>query len=340
MPANLTPQYLKAEEEYKRAQTPEEKLAALRQMLATIPKHKGTEKLQAEIKSRIKKLREELEEGRKRGRRGLSFRIPREGAGQVVLVGPPNTGKSSLLATLTAANPQVGPYPFTTHQPQPGMMPWQNVKVQLIDLPPVTDSYLESYVPGMINAADAALVVADLSSDDLLDELDQCLGRLERARIYLTTYPDRHTEADSNVTDASRISGNLAKKALLVANKCDAEGARDRLELLREAYEDRFEIHPVSVVTGEGLAELRDRIWEFLNVIRVYTRPPGKPVDRDAPFTLPAGSTVMDLAELIHRELAEKLKSARVWGEGVYPGQPVARDHVLHDGDVVELHFR
>lgn len=340
MPANLTPQYLKAEEEYKRAQTPEEKLAALRQMLATIPKHKGTEKLQAEIKSKIKKLREELQEGKKKGKRGHSVRIPREGAGQVVLVGPPNTGKSSLLAALTAANPQIGPYPFTTHQPQPGMMPWQNVKVQLVDLPPITESYLESYVPGMINAADAALVVADLSSDEILDDLEECLGRLERARIYLTSFPERHSDAATEDGDERRLTEALPKKALLVANKLDADGAQDRLELLREAYDDRFEIRPVSVQSGEGLGELRDRIWEFLDMIRVYTRPPGQPVDRESPFTLPAGSTVMDLAEHIHRELAEKLKSARVWGEGVYPGQPVARDHVLHDGDIVELHFR
>ncbi len=339
MPANLTPQYLKAGEEYKRAQTPEEKLAALRQMLALIPKHKGTEKLQAEIKSRIKKLREELQESRKKGRRGPSFRIPREGAGQIVLVGPPNTGKSSLLASLTKANPQIGPYPFTTHQPQPGMMPWQNVQIQLVDLPPITESYLESYVPGMITAADAAVVVADAGSDEILDALEECLGRLERARLFLTSWPDRFQDADQD-EEVARLGGKTLKRAIMVVNKMDAEDAEERLSLLHEAYSKRFELFPVSVTTGQGLGELPDRLWQLLNAIRVYSKPPGKPVDRDAPFTLPAGSTVMDLAELIHRELAEKLKNARVWGEGVYPGQPVARDHVLHDGDIVELHFR
>ncbi len=334
MPANLTPQYYKAEEAYKRAHTAEEKLAALRQMLATIPKHKGTEKLQADIKSRIKKLKEELQEERKKGKRGVSFRVPREGAGQVVLLGPPNVGKSRLLAALTSARPEVAPYPFTTHRPQPGMMPWQNVAVQLVDLPPITASYLEGWVPGLIHAADAAVLVADLSSDDVLDSLDECLNRLQRARIFLCTDPAKAAEL------AGQSDGTLfPKKCLLAANKLDAPEATDRLELLREAYGDRFEILPVSAEMGEGLGTLRDRIYQFLNVIRVYSKPPGKPVDRDKPFTLPAGSTVMDLAEHIHRELAAKLKSARVWGEGVYPGQPVKRTHVLHDGDVVELHF-
>ncbi len=334
MPANLTPQYHKAEEAYKRAQTTEEKLAALRQMLATIPKHKGTEKLQADIKSRIRKLKEELQQERKKGKRGVSYRVPREGAGQVVLIGPPNVGKSRLLAALTSAHPEVAPYPFTTQRPQPGMMPWQNVAVQLVDLPPVTDSYLEGWIPGLIHAADAAVLVADLSSDDMLDALESCLGRLERARIYLCTEPDRFQQL------AAGSDGTMfLKKSLLAANKLDAADAGERLELLREAYGDRFEILPVSAETAEGLGTLRDRIYQFLNVIRVYSKPPGKPVDREKPFTLPAGSTVMDLAEHIHRELAAKLKSARVWGEGVYPGQPVKRSHVLHDGDIVELHF-
>jgi ribosome-interacting GTPase 1 len=300
---------------------------------------RALKKLQADIKTRLKKLREELQESKKHGRRSASYRVPREGAGQVVLVGPPNVGKSRLLAALTGANPEVAPYPFTTQFPQPGMMPWQNIAIQLVDLPPVTETHLESYVPGLIHAADAALLVADLSSDYLLDDLEGTLRRLERARIVLVTDRTAAGKADGELGPEAGLTPVCVKKAFPVANKLDTEGAATRLELLQEAYAPRFEILPVSAEQGLGLPELRERIYRLLNIIRVYPKPPGKPVDRQQPFTLPAGSTVLELARLIHRDFANRLRLARVWGERVYPGQPVGRDYVLHEGDIVELHL-
>jgi ribosome-interacting GTPase 1 len=126
---------------------------------------------------------------------------------------------------------------------------------------------------------------------------------------------------------------------MLVANKIDLPGASERLEFVRELYGDRFPIHVISAEHGQGLEDLRTAIYRFLNVIRVYTKQPGKPPDMDAPFTCPVGSTLLELAALVHRDFAEKLKHARIWGTGVYDGQTVKRDHVLHDKDIVELHM-
>src|SRR3982750_4691480 len=139
MPANLTPQYKKAEEEYRRAQTPEEELRCLELTLREIPKHKGTDKLQAELKGKISNARHETEQTKKTGKKGHHGpHIQRQGAGRAIILGGPNAGKSQLLAKLTRATPEVAPYPFTTREPQPGMMPWEDVMVQLIDTPPIT----------------------------------------------------------------------------------------------------------------------------------------------------------------------------------------------------------
>jgi hypothetical protein len=328
MPANLTPQYLKAEEEYKRAQTPEEKLEGLRKMWALLPKHKGTDKMQAELKAKLSQAKDEVEGAKKAAKKGISHKIPREGAGQITILGAPNVGKSQMLASLTNAHPEVAPFPFTTHAPQPGMMKWQDVQVQLIDTPPITGDYLESYLAGMIRSADAALLVLDLSVDEGIEQTDELLLRLEDAKTRLVT------RASSDVGENLVVE----QKTLLVANKIDTPGADDRLAMARELYGERFEIVPVSATAGTGMEELRERVYRFLNVVRVYTKAPGKPADRDRPFTTPVGSTVIDVARLVHRDVAEQFKYARIWGTGVFDGQTVGREHVVHDGDLLELH--
>ncbi len=327
MPANLTPQYIKAEQEYKQAQTPDERLECLRKMWALLPKHKGTDKLQAELKSKLSRAKEEAEGEKKSAKKGISHKIPRDGAGQVMILGAPNSGKSQLLAALTSAHPEVAPYPFTTHAPQPGMMPWEDVQVQLIDTPPITADYLESYLPGMIRSADAALLVLDLSVDEGVEQADELIRKLEEAKVRLVSRPAAGAE-DDVIAD---------KKTLFVANKIDTDEAAERLELAREFFAGRFDILPVSA-TSPDVSTLRDRVYKFLDVIRIYTKAPGKPADWKRPFTCPVGSTVLDLAGLVHRDIAANLKFARIWGAGVYDGQSVGREHVLHDKDLLELH--
>jgi ribosome-interacting GTPase 1 len=329
MAVNLTPQYLEAEAEYKRAQTAEERLDCLKRMWALVPKHKASEKLQAELKTKLSEAREEVEKERKSPKKGgVSHKIPKQGAGQVLLVGGPNGGKSRLLTRLTRATPEVAPYPFTTREPHAGMMEWEDVRVQLIDTPPITADYLESYLSSMVRSADAALLVVDLGDDDGPLAAEAVVERLDGVKTVLVGQPTVETD-DPSIHYT---------KTMLVANKLDLPGAAERLELVRELFGDRFPIQALDAESGHGLEELRTAIYRLLHVIRVYSKKPGKPPDMNAPFTCPAGSTLLQMAELVHRDFADKLKSARIWGTGVYDGQTVTRDHVLHDKDVVELH--
>src|SRR4051794_36751503 len=186
MPANLPPQYLKAEEEYRRATSPGDRLEALRELFRLLPKHKGTEKLQSDLKTKISRARDEIEGAKAGGKKGGgSHRVPRDGAGQVVLVGAANVGKSALLAALTNARPEIAPYPFTTRAPYPGMVHWLDVRYQLVDLPAVTADFFESWVPGLIRSADAALFVVDLGDDDVIDAAEVAWSRLAGAHVEL-----------------------------------------------------------------------------------------------------------------------------------------------------------
>ncbi len=332
MAANLTPQYLEAEAEYKKAQTAEERLACLKKMYSLLPKHKASEKLQADLKTKISDAKEEVDRDRKSPKKtGVSYKIPRQGAGQYVILGAPNVGKSRLLTRLSRAAPEVAPYPFTTHEPHAGMMDWQDARVQLIDTPPITADYLEGYLPGMIQTADAAILMVDLGDDDGPFAAETVIERLAKTKTNLV--------GDSTSISPTAEPDQPSTKSMLVANKMDLPGAEGRLEVVREMFASRFPLHVISAEHGTGLEELRDAIYKFLNVIRVYTKQPGKPPDLTSPFTCPAGSTLVEMAALVHRDFAANLKSARIWGTGVYDGQSVKRDHVLHDKDVVELHI-
>ncbi len=281
------------------------------------------------MKTKISNARDEVEQERRSPKKAsVSYKIPKQGAGQYVILGAPNTGKSLLLARLTRATPEVAPYPFTTREPYAGMMEWEDARVQLIDTPPITADYLESYLSSMVRAADAALLLVDLGDDDGPFAAQAVIDRLAQTKTILVGEPPKAVEDE----------GMHHTKTLLVANKIDLPGAADRLEVVRALFGSHFPIHVVAAEPRTGLEELRTAIYRFLNVIRVYSKKPGKPADLDSPFTCPAGSTLFELAALVHRDFAEKLKSARIWGTGVYDGQMVTRDHVLHDKDIVELH--
>jgi ribosome-interacting GTPase 1 len=329
MAANLTPQYLKAEEEYRRAQTTADELRALEVMFREMPKHKSSEKLQADLKQKISRAKKELEAERKSPKAGHGVRIPRQGAGTAVLIGGPNCGKSRLLASLTRAQPEVAPYPFTTHHPLPGMMPWEDVMVQLIDTPPITRDFMEPYLQGMIRGADVAVLLVDLGTDDGIEQLQELLDRLNQTKTRLA----RTSHLDENDVGLSYT------QTLLAPNKIDLAEAADRLALLHELCPLDFPEFVISAEHGQGLEELKNAIYGALGVIRVYTKlPTHKEADFDRPFTLRAGGTVHDVAELVHKDVAATLKHARIWGHGVHDGTVVKGDHVLHDRDIVELH--
>ncbi|MFQ6035989.1 MAG: GTPase [Sedimentisphaerales bacterium] len=326
MPANLPPEYFKAEQWFRNAATNEERVLALERMLAVMPKHKGTDHLKADLRRKLSKLKEAP--SAKKGAKHVDiFHVPRTGAGQVVLLGTPNCGKSSIVAALTNAKVNVADFPFATSAPVPGMVRFEDIQIQLVDMPPITADYIAPGQVGTYRHCDLIAIVIDLSADTQ-EQMSICLDFLERRNLLL----------DSD-TPAVDTHGNiLAKKAFCICSKADlaADGV---FESLKQSCQRSFEFAEVSVETGAGLDKLPGMFFELLRIIRIYAKPPGKPADMDEPFTLPAGSTVMDLAAAVHRQLAEKLRSARVWGTGVYDGQNVQLTHVLHDKDIVELHF-
>ncbi len=326
MPANLGPLYLAAEARYREALTDQERLSALEEMMATIPKHKGTEKMQGNIKKRLAKLRDSSKSGSGGARRRNAFQIDKEGAGQITLAGPGNSGKSMLVASMTRAQPEVTDYPFATRVPLPGMVQWENVQIQLIDMPATAPEMAQSWMWGLFRLSDGLLVVMNLGSDDVLSEYEDFMAFLDANNVRVKNHGER------DFTE---------KKAIIAATKSDLPGALDRLELLREICQEGVDIIPCSSVTGEGLEELSRRMFfQVLGKIRVYTHAPGKKPDFNQPFVLNKGETVIEAARDVHKDIADNLRYARVWGHGVFDGQMVPRDHVLHDGDVVVFYTK
>ncbi|MFH1314074.1 MAG: GTPase [Candidatus Eisenbacteria bacterium] len=329
MPANLTPQYLEAERRYKEATNPQEKLLALKEMYSVMPKHKGTDKLQADVKRRISKLADEMQQTRKAGRRYSEF-VKKEGAGQVVLIGPPNSGKSSIVNLLTHAEPEVAPYPFTTKKPLPAMMPYKDIQIQLVDMPPITESYYEGWFSNIVREGDLVFLVAGLDDLDPDGSLKAVIDHLGESGIQFTG-----EDVSSVGTPDYRTS---MKHTFVILNKTDLGGAGIFKELIKPVIGD-IPIYEISCLTGEGIEPLRETIYKTLSIVRVYTKKVGKKPDMSKPYVIKVGTTVVEFAAQIHKDFRDNLKFARVWGHTKFEGQPVEKGYVLEDGDVIEIHI-
>ena len=323
MPANLPPQYFEAEKSFRSAKTAQEKIVALEEMLAIMPKHKGTDHLRAELRSRIAKLTDLA--SKKSGAHRASMVIQKEGAAQVAVIGLPNVGKSKLVSSITNAFPDVADYPFTTHAITPGMMEFENIQVQLIDTPPLVPRSIEFWLPHLLRRADALLVLVDLN-DAPLTQMETLTAQLGKMRIGIGT---------GKTEDEVIIS---QKKALIIGNKLDLDSARKSYADLENKYIHQLPITAISAKEGIGLEELKLSIYQMLNIIRVYTKAPGQKPDLNDPIILEKGSRVGDAVAAVHKDFVAKLKYARVWGSGKHDGIMVKRDHILQDGDIIELH--
>lgn len=330
MAANLTPQYHEAEARYKAAKTPAEQLAALEEMWRELPKHKSSEKIQAELKKKLSAVRKALEQGGKKGATKTDpFAIPKCGAGQVPLIGMPNAGKSSIVGALTHAHVKIAEYPFATAVPVPGMVPYEDVQVQVVDTPPVTAEHIPTGSAGLWWAADALAIVVDLSGESCLEDAEVCLRHVADRNIMLVDGPrERPTEAGAP----------LKMPGVVLANKLDLSGARDNLELVRELVAGRVPVEPLATNDPALLGRLPELFFRLIRVVRVYAKPPGRKPDLTEPFVLPQGSDVHELARRVYRGFEQKVRAARLWGHGVADGQNVELDHVLHDKDIVEMH--
>jgi ribosome-interacting GTPase 1 len=331
VPANLTLQYLQAEERFKAAKTNDEKIACLEEMIRELPKHKHTEKMFADLKTRLSKLRKGDE---KKGPSGPSrhtegYAIKPEGMGQVVVLGAPNSGKSALVGAFTNAAVEVTDYPFTTRRPSPGMMSFEDVRIQLVDTPSLSPEFQDPFLMPFVRNADAAVVTVDLSSPDFLDQAGWVESALDEAGMRLV--------ADA-VERVGRHESPRPLPAFLAATKADHPDAEVALELLREVAGDRLPLVTVSIEDPASLDRFRRACFDRFGRVRVYSKQPGKEAERDAPFLVPAGANVLDFAGRVHRDLRERFSFARVWGPGKFDGQRVARDYAVEDGDVIELH--
>ncbi len=385
MPTNVTPEYMAAEEEYRQAETPKEKLRALENMLSLIPKHKGTEKMQMQIKRKISKLKKEMETKPRKMGHGPTFNVKKEGAAQIALVGLPNSGKSLILKRLTNADVQVGDYPFTTKVPTPGMVEYRDIQIQLVEIPALIKDVSSGKGFGLqilsaIRAADAVALIIDLSYDPV-EQMKTILDELERGGIKLNEksfdieivkkaeggidirgrqffHGDEHIlkellvrekvhnaiinfRGDVTLEQVERaLDGSVSfKPAIILANKGDSVNTRENFALLAQYYGE-FDIVPVSAEKGINLEKVKESLYESLNIIRVYTKTPGEEVAYP-PITMKPHSTVYEAAGRVHKQFQKEFKYARIWGPSArYDGQRVGSDHILEDGDIVEVHIQ
>jgi len=326
VPTNLPPEYFEAEERYRAAGSHQDRIARLEELISTVPKHKGTDKLRGNLRRKLAKLKDAAQQRKGVSRQVSAYHIDKEGAGQVVVAGLANVGKSALVATLTNAKPEVEDYPFTTWTPTPGMMPVRGIQIQLIDTPPLNGDFVDPEMMNMIRRADLVLLLVDLQAYPI-QQLEDAIAILEEHRIIPSHLRDRHPER-RRITFVPMV---------VVVNKNDDERSDEDFEVFRELFGDDWPLIPVSVTEGRNLERLKQAVFDQLGIICVYSKPPGQEPDFSAPYVLRKGGTVQEFAGGVHQDFRKNLKSARVWGSAAYDGQMVSRDYVLQDGDVVEL---
>lgn len=328
MPANLPPEYFEAEKRFRQASTLTEKIIALEELISTVPKHKGTDKLRGDLRRKLSQLRKEAQTKKKGGKSNI-YVVEREGAAQVALVGFPNSGKSSLIASLTNATPVIADYPISTVAPLPGMMPYEDIQIQLVDLPPIGNETTDGWVSSILRTADALLIVVDLKDDPEI-QAELIIEQLNKWNIIVI--PTNHHENE-------KARFKIFKNAIIVGNKLDLDNTHNSFKRLKEIYGDKLSCIAVSALKKENLEELKKEIFKVTKIIRVYSKPPGKEPDLTRPFTIPEGTTVLDLAGIIHKDFIFNLKFARIWGSAKFDGQRVEKTYILHDKDIVELHI-
>jgi ribosome-interacting GTPase 1 len=328
MPTNLPPEYFETEKRFKEAVTPAAKVIALEELLSTIPKHKGTDKLRAEYRKKLSKFKSQSQSKKNTGKYDNHFHIEKEGDGRLVVIGAANVGKSSFVASLTHADPEISEAPYSTWVPTPGILEFKGIRLQLIDTPPIDRNYIEPEFVDLIKSSDLILLMVDLQAYPI-DQFQQSIDVLEKNRIYAR---QKKSESEDN--------RNIFIPTVVLVNKDDAEGYDEDFNVLNDLLkEEGWAVLPISIRSGRNIDETEEYIIRELEMIRVFSKPPGKQPDLAQPFVLHAGSTLEEFAAKVHKDFAKNLKSAKLWGKGVHDGQMVGRDHILYDGDIVELHL-
>ena len=256
MPANLPAEAKHKWAEVSAAKNPRKKLQLMQEFLSLVPKHKGTAKLCAQVKKQMAALRREIEEKKRRkvGRGGPKFFIEKEGAAQIALIGLTNSGKSSLLSALTNAKVEVSPYPYTTREPEPGIMTYQDIQFQMVEAPALMEGSADGrawglQTLGLARNADGLILMVDLAQDPV-SQLSTILNELEKARI-LVSKPKARVEIEK------KFMGH-GLRIILIGNLLDCT-VKDVEELLRS-----YRVNDAVVkISGEAtLDEVEDAVFE------------------------------------------------------------------------------
>lgn len=327
MPTNLPPNYYSIDKRYKSASSDTEKIACLEEMMSVIPKHKGTDKIRADIRKRLSRIKNASQSKKSSSKKDSSYIIEKEGAGQVAVIGAPNVGKSQLVDLLTNSKPEVSVAPFTTWKPTPGMMDYKDIKIQLIDTPPLNSDYIESGMFDLIRRSDLILCLVDIQAD-AIEQLNLSNSILKDHKIVPKRLQHLYEEP-RNIQFIPTIIG---------LNKFEDESFKENTEIFKAFLDDQeWPIIEFSAENSNNIGALKQMIFDRLEIIRVYAKSPGKPVDMTAPFVLNKNANVGEFAAKVHGDIEKNMKIAKVWGEGVFDGQMVQKDHVLSDEDIVEI---
>ena len=298
MPINAHPEYTAAEGEYLNAQTPEEKIEKLKKMISYAPAHKGGENLRAQLRTRLKKLQQQLIKSKKTGKSSQTG-IKKEDM-QAVIVGKTNSGRSSLLKILTNSEPQIADYEFTTKKPVLGTIYYENTNIQLIEIPAIESEF---YAKGIVHTADTVLILITLLKD--IEEI----------------YAKLRTEG----------------KKIIVFNKIDLLGENEKRKISATLQSKKYDFVIISTKTLEGIEELKEKLFQSFKKIRIYTKEPGKEKS-PRPIIMDPNSTTKDVAEKILKGFSKKVRETKIWGpSSKFPGQKVGLSHKLKDLDVVEF---
>jgi len=318
VPANLPPTYFEEEKRLREAKNADDKLAIIERMLAIVPHHKGTDHLIAQLRAKISKLKEEKERRPQAQRKlDLLYNVKKEGAGQVLFTGFPNSGKSTLVGALSGEPLEVGDYPYTTRILQTRMMRHEDIWIQLVDTPALGDESQNMWFGNMLRKADVIVAVLALS-DALEEEYELVVEEVKRQLPYIDDHPNA---------------------LLIVVNKADLTAYARSLEKFEEKLKRPGTVIPASATQDMNLHLLRQTIFNSLGVIRVYSKLPGKKPDFDAPFVLKKGGTTLDLALKVHKDFVAKLRYAKLWRGAEHNGVMVSKEFLLEDRDVIELHL-
>ncbi len=345
MPTNLPPEARAKWAKYLDARTPEEKLRALEEYLSSIPKHKGTENLRAWVRRKIAELREEIEErkARRAGRGGPSFFIEKEGAAQIIILGLPNSGKSSLLRALTNAKPLVSEIPFTTKYPVPGMLKYEDIQFQLVEAPSIVNGISQgaiwwgSRVLGLARNADALLLVIDAVNQPL-DQLKIIKNELKEAGIHLLkpkgeAYVIRSKAIHGvRVISFGKLLGCTADDVRKLLVKYGIRNAEVRilgeatLEDVEEAIFERKTFKP-SVIALTKIDAVQDDVTKYIKNIKKIL--PSSPI-------IPVSAVTGEGLKALPPQIFKATKVLRIYTKEPTSNKPSKKPLILREGATVE----